>query len=200
MNPFLKFQSNLNTYYTKLKDIPIEFALVTPKNGLSSVQLPMCVNMERWSEKCSCIATNCSSLISCVCPSLWFDYVCRCKVTKWRFFLSHHYHHFFLFLLEWRSPSSSLVYWSSMLVFCVFLLTLSWCVCSGVLHHESFDECAFLCMCRHGTRNEEHFYIAIIVFSWYVCVMFVTFVLLSICLSFFIPLSCYVCLCVYVNT
>jgi len=95
-----------------------------------------------------------------------------------------------------------------MLVFCVFLLSLSWCVCLGVLHHEGFDECAFFCMCRHGTRNEEHFYIAIIVslflgeccFFWYVCVMFVTVVLLSICLCFFIPLSCYVCLCVYVNT
>ncbi len=40
MKPFKKFQSNLNTYYTKLKSTPIKIALARPKNGLSTLQLP----------------------------------------------------------------------------------------------------------------------------------------------------------------
>ncbi len=40
MSPFKKIQSNLNTYYTKLKNTPTRIAPITPKNGLSSVQLP----------------------------------------------------------------------------------------------------------------------------------------------------------------
>ncbi len=39
MSPFKKFQSNLNTYYTKLEGTPIKTAHATLKNGLSTLQL-----------------------------------------------------------------------------------------------------------------------------------------------------------------
>jgi hypothetical protein len=41
MSPFKKFQSNLNTYYTKFKGTPIKIIPMTQKNGLSTLQLPM---------------------------------------------------------------------------------------------------------------------------------------------------------------
>ncbi len=42
MSPFYNFQSYPNTYYTKLTSNPPKAALVTPKSGLFSVQLPIC--------------------------------------------------------------------------------------------------------------------------------------------------------------
>ncbi len=41
MSPFLKFQSNFNTYYIKFKGTPIKTIHVTPKTGFSTLQLPM---------------------------------------------------------------------------------------------------------------------------------------------------------------
>jgi hypothetical protein len=92
-----------------------------------------------------------------------------------------------------------------MLVFCVFLLPLSWCVCLGVLHHEGFDECAFLCMCKHGARSEEHFYMAIIISlflgecCFLVCVCYVCHLCLVVHMSLFfhpfILLCVFVCVC-----
>ncbi len=40
MRAFYNFQSYPNTYYTKLRGTPPKIALVTPKSGLFSVQLP----------------------------------------------------------------------------------------------------------------------------------------------------------------
>jgi hypothetical protein len=77
-----------------------------------------------------------------------------------------------------------------------FLLFLSCCLCLGALHH-GFDECMFLCVFRHKVKNEEHSYVTIIIFSLQVnvvfsnmCVVFIIFVLMSMCFCFFL------CVCV----
>jgi len=94
-----------------------------------------------------------------------------------------------------------------MLVVCVDILCFFcyhfMCVCPSVLHHESFDECAFLCMCKNGARNEEHFYIAMIV-SLFLgeCCFFGMCVLclspLSCCPYVFVYSSIYLVMCVCV--
>jgi hypothetical protein len=55
MKAFLKFQSNLNTSYTKLKGTPIKIALATPKNGLSTLQPPS--NLKIWTFGIGTLAT-----------------------------------------------------------------------------------------------------------------------------------------------